>query len=165
MADPRLLRPTLEAGMEAHRRGDLEGAKTAFQRVLGMAPDDPDALNLYGATLLQTGDAETAREYLQRAVQQRRNNPAIVGNLAQAYFVLKRYEEAHETFRKASRLDPRALQFQLGVANSLAMQGKLEVAAELLHKLAMRFPQSALVWFNLGNVQRDRTVSPACCIR
>ncbi len=156
MADPRLLRSVLETGLEAHRRGDLEGAKTAFRRVLGMAPDDPDALNLYGATLLQTGEAGAALEYLQRAAQRRRNNPAIVGNLAQAYFVLKRYDEARETFRKASRLDPRALQFLLGAANSLAMQGQLEVAQEQLHKLTTRFPQSALVWFNLGNVQRDR---------
>ncbi|MEO8441389.1 MAG: tetratricopeptide repeat protein [Betaproteobacteria bacterium] len=151
-----MLRPALDAGLEAHRRGDLEAAKTAFQRALGMAPDDPDALHLYGATLIQTGEAETALEYLQRAARQRRNDPAIAGNLAQAYFVLKRYDEARETFRKASRLDPRTLQFPLGVANSLAMQGQLEVAQELLQKLATRFPQSALVWFNLGNVQRDR---------
>jgi tetratricopeptide (TPR) repeat protein len=156
MANNRLLRPTLEAGLDAYRRGDIEAAKTAFQRALAVAPDDPDALNLYGATLLQAGEAEAALEYLQRAAHHRRNNPAIVGNLAHAYFALKRYDEAHETFRKAARLDPRALPFQLGAANSLAMQGKLETADELLRKLATRFPQSPLVWFNLGNVQRDR---------
>ena len=146
----------LEAGLEAHRQGNINAAKTAFQRALAIAPNDPDALNLYGATLLQAGQAEPAFEYLQRAAQQKRNSPAVVGNLAQAYFMLRRYDEARETFRKASRLDPRALQFPLGAANSLAMQGKLDLAEEQLQKLAARFPQAALVWFNLGNVQRDR---------
>jgi tetratricopeptide (TPR) repeat protein len=156
MPDQRSLHALLDAGLEAHRLGHIETAKGVFLRALAVAPDDPDALNLYGATLLQAGQAAVALEYLQRAAQKRRNNPAVVGNLAQTYFMLGRYAEAHEAFRKASRLDPRALQFQLGAANSLAMQGKLTIAEDLLKKLAARFPQSPLVWFNLGNVQRDQ---------
>lgn len=155
MADVRLLRPALEAGLEAHRRGNLAAAQTAFERALAIAPDDPDALNLYGGTLLQAGQAESALEYLQRAAHRRRNSPAIVANLAQAYFALKRYDEARETFRKGARLDPGALQFPLGAANSLAMLGKFDLAEQLMQKLAARFPQSPLVWFNLGNVLRD----------
>lgn len=155
MADLNSLRPLLEAGLEAYRRGDLASAKTAFERALTVAPTDPDALNLYGSTLLQTGNAVGALSFLQRAVQQRRNNPALIGNLAQTYFSLGRYAEAHDAFRKAVRLDPRALPFQLGAANSLAMQGKLEAAEEQLERLSGRHPQSALVFFNLGNVQRD----------
>ncbi len=156
MSDQRLLRACLEAGLQAHNHGNIEVAKDAFSRALAIAPDHPDALNLYGVTLLQLGQPAAALEYLQRAAHFQRNNAAVVGNLAQAYFILKRYDEARETFRKASRLDPRAAQFPLGAANSLALQGKLDTAEDLLQKLAARFPQSALVWFNLGNVQRDR---------
>jgi tetratricopeptide (TPR) repeat protein len=156
MADQRQLRSYLEAGLQAYNHGDLEAAKEAFKHALALAPDHPEALNLYGVTLLQLGQPAPALDYLRRAAHFQRNNAAVVGNLAQAYFSLKRYDEARETFRKASRLDPRAVQFQLGAANSLAMQGKLDAAEDLLQKLAARFPQSALVWFNLGNVQRDR---------
>ena len=62
-----------------------------------------DALNLYGATLLQGRQAARALEYLQRAAHLKRSSPGIVANLAQRYFVLKRYDEASEAFRKASR--------------------------------------------------------------
>ncbi len=128
MPDPGIVRATLEAGLNAHRQGDFEAARAAFQRALALAPDDPDALNLYGATLLQAGEAESALEYLQRAAHYKRNDPAVVGNLANAYFTTRRYDEAREAFRKAARLDPRALQFPLGVANSFAMQGEFDTA-------------------------------------
>jgi len=154
MPDQRTLR-LLEAGLEAHRRGDLATAKAAFWRALAIAPSDPDALNLYGTTLLQSGEPDSALEFLQRAVNQRRNNPAYLGNLAHAYFALKRYDEAREAFRKAARLEPGALQFRLGIANSFALQGELTSAEQLLRKLAVRFSKSPLVWFNLGNVLRD----------
>ena len=140
---------------DAIQRGDLESAKKSFERALAMAPDDPDALNLYGATLLQSGQPAAALDFLQRAAQRRRNDPHVLGNLAQTYFALAKYDEARETFRKAGRLDPRSLQFPLGVATSFAMQGDLAAAEKLLQSLAARFPDASLVWFNLGNVQRD----------
>src|SRR4051812_14443454 len=152
MSSEFLLRPLLEIGLEAHRQGDLEAAKAAFRRALVLAPNDPDALNLYGTTVLQGGDPGHALQYLQRAAQLGRNNPVVIGTLAQAYFELERFAEAHENFRKASRLEPRAEHFQLGAANSLAMQGKLAAAEELLKRIATRFPHSPLIWFNLGNV-------------
>jgi tetratricopeptide (TPR) repeat protein len=112
-------------------------------------------LNLLGAALLQQGRPADGLGCLERAARQLRNNPGVLGNLAQAYFALGRYEDARETFRKASRLDPREPQFQLGNANSLAMQGKLPDAEMLLQRLTQRFPDHPLVWFNYGNVLRD----------
>ncbi len=157
MADQRLLRACIDAGLQAHNRGNFEAAQDAFQRALAIAPDHPDALNFYGMTLLQLGQPAAALEYLGRAVHLQRNNPAIAGNLAQVYFTLKRYDEAHATFQKASRLDPRQVQFKLGVANSLALAGKLGDAEILLRKLTERYAQNALAWFNLGNVLRDQS--------
>jgi tetratricopeptide (TPR) repeat protein len=92
--------------------------------------------------------------HLERAAA-RRSHPGVLGNLAQAYFALGRYADARETFRKAGRLDPGAAQFQLGIANSLAMEGRLGEAETLLRRLTSRFPRNALAWFNLGNVLRD----------
>ena len=150
------LKSHLDAGLEAHRRGDLETAKNAYLRVLSANPEQPDALHLLGVALLQLGQMPQALELLERAASLQRNNAAVIGNLAQAYFENSRFAESHESFRKASRLDPRNVQFQLGAANSLAMQGKLGNAEVALRKLADRFPQDARIQFNLGNVLRDR---------
>jgi len=146
----------MEAGLRAYNRGDMEAAKNAFHRALAIAPDHPDALNFYGVTLLQLAQPASALDYLQRAAHFQRNNAAVVGNLAQAYFILGRYDEAHAAFHKASRLDPQQVQFKLGIGNSLAMQGKFSDAEILLRKLTGRYSQHALAWFNLGNVVRDQ---------
>lgn len=149
------LRSYLESGLRAHNSGDIESAKAEYQKALAVAPDNPDALHLLGVALLQLGQPGQAIGYLQRAARKLRSNPAVAGNLAQAYFADARYEESREAFRKASRLDPANVQFQVGIATSLAIQRKFADAETLLRRLAARFPRAALVSFNLGNVQRD----------
>ncbi|MFN7088135.1 MAG: tetratricopeptide repeat protein [Burkholderiales bacterium] len=149
------LQDCLAAGLRAHRQGDVETAAAAYRRALAIAPDDADALNLMGAACLELGQPGPALDCLRRAARQRRNDPGVLGNLAQAHFALGHYGEAGEAFRKASRLAPHAVQFQIGVATALAMQRKLDAAETLLRRLTSRFPDEALVWFNLGNVLRD----------
>ena len=156
MASPDPLRMHLEAGLQAHNRGDIEVAAAAYRRALAIAPEHPDALHLLGVALLQLGDAAAAMGFLERAAHPQRNNAAVIGNLAQGYFANERYAEAHAAFRKASRLDPRNVQFQLGMANCLALQDQHAAAEALLRKLITRFAQHALAWCSLGNVLRDQ---------
>lgn len=145
----------IESGLQAHQAGDLHRAIAAYRTGLAFDPEDPVGLNLLGTALMQAGDPESAVAHLERASQRLRNNAGVLGNLAQAYFALARYEEARETFRKAGRADPRQVQYQLGVANSLAMQGRLAEAEPLLKRAVERFPAEPLAWFNYGNVLRD----------
>jgi tetratricopeptide (TPR) repeat protein len=151
-----LLRACIDDGLRAHAEGRIESARDAYARALAIAPDHPDALNLMGAAWLQLGDAGQAASYLERAVQKLRNHPGVLGNLAQAYFALGRYDRAEEAFREASRLDSRNVYFRMGIANSIAMRGELGNAEIMLRRLADRFPQTALVWFNLGNALREQ---------
>ena len=159
MSNQQLLRAHLESGIRAHNEGNIESAKVAYLCALALTPDHPDALHLLGVALLQLGETTSAVDYLERAARKLRDSPAVAGNLAQAYFSLQRYAEAHAMFRKACRLDPRNVRFQLGVANSLALQGKHAEATGLLRNLAHRFPDNALVWFNLGNALRDQSAA------
>ena len=150
------VRACLEEGLRAQAAGRLDLARDAYSRALGLVPDHPDALQLLGTVWLQLGDAKEAATYLERAAGQLRNQPGVIGNLAHAYFSLGRYDEARESYRKASRLDPRNVYFQMGIAGCLGMQGKLADAETALRKLADRFPDEALLWLNLGNAVRDQ---------
>jgi tetratricopeptide (TPR) repeat protein len=150
------LQTTLQAGLDAHRRGDLAAAQAAYREVLASSPGQPDALHLSGLALLQTGEPAQALPLLQQAARSLREHAGAHGHLGQAYFALGHYAEAQEAFRQAARLQPDAVQFPLGSANAMALQKKFADAEALLRKLAARFPQEALVWFNLGNVQRDQ---------
>ncbi len=155
MAGQAQLRAYLESGLRAHNSGDIDSAKAAYQKALALAPDNPDALHLLGVALLQLGQPGQAIGCLECAARKLRNNAAVIGNLAQAYFAGERYAESRATFRAASRLDPANVQFQVGIATSLAMQRKFSAAETLLRRLTARFPRASLAWFNLGNVQRD----------
>ena len=151
-----LLQFFLESGRRDHARGKLDSATDAYRQALTIAPGHPGALKLLGAALLQLGQPHEAVGYLEHAARTLRDHADVSGALAQAYFALGRFEEARAAFRKASRLDPRDVQFPLGVANSLAMQGNFRDAETALRKLGARFPNEALIWFNLGNVMRDQ---------
>ncbi|MGZ5138736.1 MAG: tetratricopeptide repeat protein, partial [Burkholderiales bacterium] len=141
----------------AHRQGDLAQATHLYRQALKQAPANADALNLLGTALLQLGQAAEATTFLEHAARAQRNNPRVLANLGQAYLALSRYGDACDAFRKATRLDPQELQFQVGVAASLAMGGKLSEAETLLERLIKRFPHAAAVWLNLGNVMRDQS--------
>jgi tetratricopeptide (TPR) repeat protein len=150
------LRYHLEQGLQAHHQGRIDSACNAYREALAIAPDHPQALYLFGTALLQLGETERAVEYLERATRRRRDNAAALSNLGQAYFALRRYEQARQAFHRASRLEPRDVQHQLGVATALAMLRKFGDAEALLRKLSVRFPDEPLVWFNLGNALRDQ---------
>jgi tetratricopeptide (TPR) repeat protein len=154
MQDVRL-RQWLDAGLAAHRQGDVARALEAYRAALAVSPGDPDALNLLGTGLLQLGETADAVTYLEQAARRQRGNPRLLANLAQAYIACQRHAEAADAFRKAARIAPQELHFQLGLAVALAMQGKLGEATPLLKRLAARHPDAPAVWFNLGNALRD----------
>ena len=149
------LRPLLEAGLAAHQSGDLDRALASYRHVLSLAPEYGPALNLLGAGLLQLGRATEAVPVLEHATRRQRGDANVLGNLAQAYLGLGRHREAADTFRKAARIAPAVPQFQIGIAVSLALAGKLGEAEALLARLTTRFPDAVLVWVNLGHLFRD----------
>jgi tetratricopeptide (TPR) repeat protein len=150
------LKAWLEAGLAAHRRGEIEQALAAYRQLLVLSPDYAPALNLLGTGLLQLGSPAEAIPYLERAARRQRGDPRLLSNLAQAYLGAMRYGDAVGAFRQASRLDPQEPQFQVGTAAALALNGQLADAQTLLRRLTGRFPATAGVWFNLGNVLRDQ---------
>jgi tetratricopeptide (TPR) repeat protein len=146
----------LHRAQSLHQAGNLSAAEAFYRQVLEQVPNHPETLYLLGTALLQLGQTGEAVDRLERAARALRNQPRVLGNLARAYFGLGRYAEAKDAFQKAARLDPRNVSFQVGAAGAGAMQGELAQAETALRRLADRFPGSALVWLNLGNVLRDQ---------
>lgn len=145
----------LEAGLAAHRAGDLAAAISAYGSVLALAPQHAGAQGLLGTAYVQLGRPAEAIPLLEQAARRQRGNPELLANLAQAYMAMARYDDAADAFRKASRVDPRNPHFQLGRAAAIASSGRFVEAEAGLERLASRLPNAALVWFNLGNVRRD----------
>lgn len=157
----------IRSGLQAYESGDWPAAISAFRQAVALTPDHAGARNLLGVALLRMGEATEAVTELERAVRLARNDAAILGNLAQAYAVAQRHGDAHDSFRKAGRIDPRNLQYAQGAAIALAQQKKFDMARPLLERLTVRFPDAAAPWYNLGNLQReqDQLAAAELCYR
>lgn len=146
----------VESGLRKFQEGQVEQARLFCEQALELAPRHPDALHLLGVIALQRTDHATAVELLQRAVATRPDDPVYHCNLAYGYIGLKRLPEALAAFERAARLGPGDAEFQLGVGNCLAMQGKAAEAEAVFRRLIERHPQHALAWFNLANAVKDQ---------
>lgn len=144
-----------QQALQFHRSGQLDEAKNIYDQILITNPKQPDALHLRGLIALQTGAAGLAVEYIRKAARLQPKNWAFKGNLATALMEAGDFEGARTMFLRAAQLKPDAPQFQTGIANCYAMQGKLADAEKQLRMVTQRFPQFALAWFNLGNIMRD----------
>lgn len=115
MTDTEFQGTAIRSGLQALEAGDTATAIALFRDALSRTPHHPGIRNLLGAALLERGEAEAALAEFERAAGLARSDPAILGNLAEAYAAVGRHADAQQWFRKASRLDPRALRYRAGL--------------------------------------------------
>ena len=145
----------LQAAIDRHRAGDLDGAAAAYGHLLAANPADADALNLLGVALHQQGRTEAALERLHAAVKARRKDAGIHYNLGTVFIDAGRYAEAEAALRAALKLGGRDPHLEMNLANALALQGKAQAALPFYRVACRRTPRSAAVWYNYGNALRD----------
>ena len=75
---------TFEQGVNALKQGDLDTARTAFEKVLRLSPRHPEAHNLLGWILLKQGDADGSIAQYSKAIQLKPNFAEAHINLANA---------------------------------------------------------------------------------
>jgi type IV pilus assembly protein PilF len=97
------------SGLLYDRLDDPEKAAYHFRRSLRLDPDDPVALNLYGAFLCRQGDAESAEEYFVAATKDPlyRTPAAAFTNAGVCLQRVGEYDRAEAYFRRALEVDPR----------------------------------------------------------
>lgn len=88
------------------RQGDLARAMAAFQRILTLAPDFPEAHQNLGIALMNAGRVEDARPHLERAVALAPDNPAFHVSLAWALLQQGCVATSIDHCRRAIELDP-----------------------------------------------------------
>ena len=92
--------------LEAHRRGDVEGAARDYRAVLAEEPGHPYALHYLAVVHYQRGEAALALPMLERAVEQVPHEPEFHNNLGLVLAALDRDVEAANAYRRALGLKP-----------------------------------------------------------
>ncbi|TAD89939.1 MAG: hypothetical protein EAZ99_08075 [Alphaproteobacteria bacterium] len=115
----------LDDARRHHEAGDFASAAPLYQAHLERAPDDIDALYLFGTLLLQIGEVEAAREPLTRAVTLSPNHVPAWSNLAVAAEAMGDADGALSALDQVLRLEPGD-----GDVRSVATRLRLDLAAE-----------------------------------
>lgn len=142
----------LTAALQHHQAGRLAAAEPIYRQILGIEPNNPDALNLFGVLAHQVGRHDVAVDLIGKAIQIHAREPSYFHNLGAALLAQGRHEDMASAFRSAIALDPGNPdgQFNLGVA--LQALKRDDEAAAAYRRVIQLQPNHPLVHANLGAV-------------
>jgi Tfp pilus assembly protein PilF len=135
------------------RQGHLRDAEKAYNRILKIAPDNFDALNLLGAVKAQQGRIGEAQRLFSAAVKVQPRAPQGWANLGQALHGLKRGAEALECLDKARALAPDDIHILTQHANMLLSLGRPGDALAEFRQVLVRDPRHLEARINCGLAQ------------
>ena len=95
----------------------------------------PETVAAAGRLEAAMGDPKSAYDRLLQAQAKNRDNTAVAAALAQIAAGLGKYDVTLEQYRKLEARHPAALEYALGVANSLALLKKTTEAADQYKKV------------------------------
>ena len=139
-------------GVSAHRAGDAASARSAYEQVLAIAPNDVDALNNLG--VLHTGlrEFDRAESALRRAIALAPSSAGAWNNLGAVLRERGRSADAIAAFQRALSIDPRHAGARVGLAQQYLVISSLGQARVLLESVLRDAPSSPEAAYALGQV-------------
>ncbi|HEY6896446.1 MAG TPA: tetratricopeptide repeat protein [Rhodocyclaceae bacterium] len=154
MAD--LIRQHLDAGLAAHRAGQLAPALAHYEQVLAIVPGEANALHLSGVALAALGRLAEGIARLEAARSQGPQAAPVHLNLANAYRDAGRHDQAVRSYQAALALKPDYADAHGNLGSLYRQLGRhSEAEASLARAVELR-PELAANWFNLGNLYSDQ---------
>ena len=138
------------AGVAAHRAGDLPAARSAYERVLGFAPNDVDALNNLGVLLAAQRELERGEALLRRAVALAPGHVGAWNNLGSVLAQRGQSGDAIAAYEQALSLDPQHFGARVSLAQQHLAIGASGKAREELAVVIAANPSMAEAHYALG---------------
>lgn len=139
-------------GIQLHQRGFLEEAQAVYERILAIAPDQPDALHFLGVVKHQSGRGDDAVELIRRSIELAPGMADRHNNLGNVLVERERLEEAVEAYRRAIELDPRHANAHSNLGAALKALRRFDEAAAAYQKAIEINPSHADAHNNMGNL-------------
>ena len=142
--------PILKLALRYHREGNLDYAKYVYQHVLGIDPQNADALHLLGVSVYQSEQYDIAINLITQAIQIDSTKPLFFTNLGNAFQKQGKLEQSAQAYQKAIQIQPDYAEAYFNLGNSLREQGKLQQSAQAYQKAIQIQPDYADAHFNLA---------------
>ena len=151
---------TIQEGMNHLYAERYQSAKSTFEKLLSVNPNNIDAAYWLGQVYLEMDDVAGARQVYQKALLTSANAPLLMVGMAHVELRENKTADARTHFEAALTMtrtkkgdDPVILN-AVGRANIDAKAGDLAYAIEKLKAAADRDPKNADIFLNLGNAYR-----------
>ncbi len=132
--------------------GDLNNAKTAYEKALKINPRYADALYNLGNVYKDAGRWEDALNLYQKVVDIEPMREEAYLNIGVIYNRLSRFSDATNYFKKALEVDPRDGKAYFNLAYISEVAGNFEDAIHSYQMSTRLDPENAEGYYNLGNV-------------
>ncbi|MEP6785938.1 MAG: TIR domain-containing protein [Sphingomonadales bacterium] len=109
-------------------RLDVRGARQPYERSLALGEGDADVLIRYAFYGARTGQFDSARKAVDRAISLDPLNPRAFRSLAAVLYAERRYAESIEPGQKALKLNPKMGVAHAAIGDALFAMGKLQEA-------------------------------------
>lgn len=118
----------VQAAAQAFEAGQLDHARRGCEKVLAVAPGEPNCSQILALIFLQGGNAAGAVTHLRNAKRNAPNHPPVLNMLGVALGMVGERAEARKNFEKAKRIDPGYLDARFNLAQVELDDGLLEAA-------------------------------------
>lgn len=140
--------------LERTDRKDFDIVKKIIDFMLIIDSNFAPAYELLGSILIEEGDFEKGKEYLEKAAKIDPWNIAALSELGEAYFNLKEYNKAAEIWKKEIELSPNNYVTYFMISDAYIEIEEFEKAANNLEKFLTRFPKSILGKYELSELYK-----------
>jgi protein O-GlcNAc transferase len=139
-----------------HLAGRLAQAEQIYRRILQVAPQHPQTLNLLGVIACQTGHYKEAEQLARQAILANPKVAAFYNNLGNALKELKQNETAEQAYQQALKLKPNYAGAMANLAGMLCNKEQIDQAQDLYQKALGLDPRLLEAHLGLGNLYRSQ---------
>lgn len=148
--DAATLANRVKAGFDAHAAGDVDAARGAYEEVLRVAPDHPDANYLLGVIDMTAGRLQVALGRFDRAIAAGPPTGSFHFSRGEALRALDRLPDAIREFEMALHLPDPDAEWAVELGRTLEATGRRREALEAFRRASTIDARSPLAWWQLG---------------
>ena len=143
---------TLSIAYENHKKGNLELAKSLYEKILKIDSNNFEAIFLLGSLFLQTRNFQEAIRYLNKCILIQPKHANSYQNLGYAFVEIGEFEKAKGLFFKAIEIEPNHADAYFNLANTFKQMRNFKKAQEFYEKTIQIQPNNPSAHNNYGNI-------------
>jgi predicted TPR repeat methyltransferase len=141
-----------EVAKLAHRGGQHEEARRAYEHLYKDNPANPELAHFFGLLLCQTDEAERGMEMIRASLEAPAANAGWWSNYGNILHGLNRRNDAIDAYREAIRMEPTSADAYNNLGIVQKDKHNFDIAIECFRKAIELRPNMGAAWANLGNV-------------